>query len=777
MRAGSPPIAGPPPGGSPGGPIGGPIGGPVGEPAGDPVGAPAGGSADARSGEPAPGERHLGRLARGFVLLLGFTCAQIVIGALVRAHDAGLACPDWPRCFGVWVPEFDFAVAWEVGHRYYASALALGFVALALAAWRIGTGLRRLLVAAACVLAAQVVLGGLTVLLQLHVSTVTAHLLFGNAFATILLLIALALRETASPRLRPGLPTGLRRAVWGVAVLAALQVTLGGLVSSSYAGLACPEWPTCNGGVWFPTWHGRVGLHLAHRTNAYLLVLSLAAVAWSARRQAGLARPLRLAAGLALLQAGVGVANVRLALPVEITGLHSAVSVAIVLAIATALREAWLRPVGFEARRARVVVVGAGFGGLAAVRALGDTPLEVLLVDRENYHAFLPLLYQVATSGLSAQDVTHPVRSIVRRLPNVRFRMGEVSDVDLAGRTVTTADGARLPYDALILAPGSHTEYFGNESAAARGFPLHHVEDAMALRNQVLRCLERAADTAEPAARDALLGFVVVGGGPTGVELAGMLAEMRRHVVPRDFPGLAPAMRVTLVEGRDRLLGAFPESLTRRALEQVRELGVEVRLGALVEAVEADGVRLHGGERLRARTVAWAAGVRGADLGARLGVPLGRGGRLPVRPTLQLDGHPEVYAIGDLALVQGAEALPQLAQVAMQQGRCAAGNVVRTRLGRPPLAFAYRDPGAMATIGRNRAVAQVFGLRLAGRLAWWMWLVAHIVFLAGFRNRVVVFVNWVYAFFTYDLGVRSIVGPRRPGAETRRGAARSADAA
>jgi NADH dehydrogenase len=299
----------------------------------------------------------------------------------------------------------------------------------------------------------------------------------------------------------------------------------------------------------------------------------------------------------------------------------------------------------------------------------------------------------------------------------------------------------------------------------------------MALRNHVLLCLERAAESEDAAEREALLGFVVVGGGPTGVELAGMLAEMRRHVVPRDFPGLESAMRVLLIEGRDRLLGAFPEPLTRRALEQVQELGVEVRLGALVEEVDGDGVRLRGGERLRARTVAWAAGIRGAALGERLGVPLARGARVPVLPTLQLAGHPEVYAIGDLAQVQGDEGLPQVAQVAMQQGRCAAQNIVRARMGRAPRRFAYRDPGAMATIGRNRAVARVFGLRLAGRLAWWMWLVAHIVFLAGFRNRVVVFVNWVYSYFTYDLGLRSIVGPRRPGAETRRDEARAVDAA
>jgi NADH dehydrogenase len=261
------------------------------------------------------------------------------------------------------------------------------------------------------------------------------------------------------------------------------------------------------------------------------------------------------------------------------------------------------------------------------------------------------------------------------------------------------------------------------------------------------------------------------------VELAGMLAEMRRHVVPRDFPGLEAAMRVVLVEGRDRLLGAFPEPLTRRALEQVRELGVEVKLGALVETVADDGVRLRGGETLRARTVAWAAGIRGAPLGARLGVPLGRGARVPVGPALQLEGHPEVYVIGDLALVEGGEALPQVAQAAIQQGQCVADNLVRARLGRPPRAFAYRDPGSMATIGRNRAVAWVFGLRLAGRLAWWMWLVAHIVFLAGFRNRVVVFVNWVYAYFTYDLGLRSIVGPRRAGGAAAHAEAREVDAA
>jgi NADH dehydrogenase len=287
------------------------------------------------------------------------------------------------------------------------------------------------------------------------------------------------------------------------------------------------------------------------------------------------------------------------------------------------------------------------------------------------------------------------------------------------------------------------------------------VDEAIALRNHVLECLERASETEDANEREALLGFVLVGGGPTGVELAGMLGELRKHVVPRDFPGLAAAMRVVLLEGRDRLLAAFPESLCRRALEQVHELGVEVRFGAMVDSVDPDGVQLANGDRIRARTVVWAAGIRGAPLGASLGVPLGRGARVPVSETLQVDGHPEVYAIGDLALVRGMEALPQVAQVAIQQGRRVAANVQRALCGAEPLPFRYWDPGTMATIGRDRAVAMMFGVKLAGRLAWLFWLVAHIVFLAGFRNRATVFVNWIYHYLSYDLGLRAIVGRTR----------------
>ena len=391
-----------------------------------------------------------------------------------------------------------------------------------------------------------------------------------------------------------------------------MQITLGGLVSSNYAGLDCPEWPTCRDGVWFPSLAGGVGLHLVHRSNAYLMVLAIGAALWLNRRHPGLARPLRLATALVLLQVLLGIANVKLGLRVEVTGLHTLFAALLALGVAAALREVRLRPVGTDGPRQRVVIVGAGFGGLGVARALADTPVDVLIVDRENYHAFLPLLYQVATSGLSAQDVTHPVRSILRRLPNARFRMAEIARVHPDERTIETAEGARIPYDVLVLAAGSTTEFFGNESVERFAFALHHVDEAIALRNHVLECLERASETEDANEREALLGFVLVGGGPTGVELSGMLGELRKHVVPRDFPGLAAAMRVVLLEGRDRLLAAFPESLCRRALEQVHELGVEVRFGAMVESVDPDGVQLANGDRIRARTVVWAAGIRGA---------------------------------------------------------------------------------------------------------------------------------------------------------------------
>ena len=413
--------------------------------------------------------------------------------------------------------------------------------------------------------------------------------------------------------------------------------------------------------------------------------------------------------------------------------------------------------------RPRVVVVGAGFGGLAVARGLAKARVDILVLDRENYHAFLPLLYQVAISGLSAQDITYPVRSILSRLPNARFRMAEIAGGDLGERYVETERGERIPYDVLVLAAGSTTEFFGNASLERHAFCLHHLEEAMELRNQVLASLERA-DASSGTEREALLGFVVVGGGPTGVELAGMLAEMRRHVLPRDFPDLADGMRVILLEGRDRLLGGLPPSLSGRALAQIRELGVEVRLNTLVDEVSPEGVQLRGAGWIPARTTIWAAGVRGAPLGEKLGLPTDRSGRVAVEPTLDVtldeDGPPWVYAIGDLARVRGLETLPQVAPVAIQQGRRVAENIARRIRGAPPLPFTYRDLGTMSTIGRNRAVAHVLGREIAGRLAWWVWLFVHLLALVGFRNRAVVFLNWIYHYLTYDLGLRSIVGPR-----------------
>ena len=408
--------------------------------------------------------------------------------------------------------------------------------------------------------------------------------------------------------------------------------------------------------------------------------------------------------------------------------------------------------------RPRVVIVGAGFGGLATARALRRAAVEVLLVDRQNYHAFLPLLYQVATSGLTPDDIAHPVRSVLRGLPNARFRRAEITSADLGRRELETSTGERIAYDVLVVAAGSVTETFGNESVARHAFGLHDVEEALRLRNHVLGCLENADSAHDAAQREQELGFVVVGGGPTGVETAGALAELRRHVVPHDFPDLAGAMRVVLLEGRDALLTGMPEALREKALEQVRTLGVEVRFGAQVERVSPDGVWLRGGDFLPARTVVWAAGVRGAPLGARLGLAADPGARVDVGPTLEHDRHRNVYVIGDLARVRGQERLPQVAPVAIQQGELVATNVARRLRGEAPLPFAYRDRGAMATIGRNRAVAHVFDLELSGRPAWWAWLLVHIVFLVGFRNRISVFWNWTWNFFTYDRGLRAMVG-------------------
>jgi NADH dehydrogenase len=406
-----------------------------------------------------------------------------------------------------------------------------------------------------------------------------------------------------------------------------------------------------------------------------------------------------------------------------------------------------------------VVVLGAGFAGLRAVRRLGRANVPALWIAARNYHCFLPLLYQVATSGLEPQDIAYPARSILRRFPSVDFRLATVTGADPAARTLTTATGDRIPYSHLIVASGGTAEDFGIPGARDATFRLYDLEDARALRNHVLRTLERAVVLEDAAARAPLLTFVIVGGGATGVEMAGALAEFRRHVVPRDYRRLAAeALHIVLVEAGPELLPPYPASLRARARRDLEALGIDLRVATRVERVTPDHVELSGGTRIPTATCIWAAGIRGAPVTACLGLPTGRSGRIRVDATLRVSGDEWTFAAGDVALVEGAERLPQVAQVAIQQGEHAAENVLRAMRAEPLLPFRYRDKGSMATIGRSRAVAVLGRLRLAGRLAWWFWLVVHIVLLIGFRNRLVVLVNWAWNYVTYDRGIRAIVG-------------------
>ena len=407
----------------------------------------------------------------------------------------------------------------------------------------------------------------------------------------------------------------------------------------------------------------------------------------------------------------------------------------------------------------RVVVLGAGFAGLRAVRRLARAGVRVLWVDRRNYHCFLPLLYQVAIAGLEPQEIAYPARSILRRLPSAEFRLAHVVAGDAAARTLLTATGDRLTYDYLIVATGGVAEYFGIPGARDAALRLYDLEDARLLRNHVLRVLEQAEAAEDAAARAALLTFVIVGGGPTGVEMAGALAEFRRHVVPRDYRHVEPhAVRLVLLEAGPELLSPFAPRLRERARRDLLERGVEVRTGATVTRITPDRVELASGETIPARTAIWAAGIRAAPVSASLGLPTGRSGRVRVDPTLRVPGYPHVFAAGDVALIDGAERLPQVAQAAIQQGEHAAQNVLRSLRGEPCLPFRYRDKGSLATIGRSRAVAMIGRLQVGGRLAWVLWLVVHLVMLIGFRNRLVVLVNWAWNYLTYDFGLRAIVG-------------------
>ncbi|PYN17930.1 MAG: FAD-dependent oxidoreductase [Candidatus Rokuibacteriota bacterium] len=406
--------------------------------------------------------------------------------------------------------------------------------------------------------------------------------------------------------------------------------------------------------------------------------------------------------------------------------------------------------------RPHLVIVGGGFGGLYAARALAGRPVRLTLLDRRNHHLFQPLLYQVATAVLNPSDIAVPLRSILRGASNVTVFLANVERVDLAGRRVVL-DRGEIAYDALILAAGASHSYFGHDDWELLAPGLKTLEDALEIRRRVLLAYEAAERERDGAEQEALLTFVVVGGGPTGVELAGALGEISRQTITRDFRLIDPSRaRIVLVEGAPRILTAFPESLSRAAQDALQRIGVEVRTGVTVTRVTTDAVWL-GGEQIRARTVLWAAGVAAAPLARTLGTPLDRSGRVLVEPDLSVPGHPEAFAIGDVCafLHQTGAPLPGVAPVAIQQGRAAADNVLRRVGGQPTRPF----KGSMATIGRAAAVAVVGRFKLSGLVAWLAWLLVHIMFLIGFRNRLLVLFEWAWAYVTWHRGARLITGP------------------
>jgi len=409
----------------------------------------------------------------------------------------------------------------------------------------------------------------------------------------------------------------------------------------------------------------------------------------------------------------------------------------------------------------QVVVIGGGFGGLAVTRALAKLPVQVTLVDRRNHHLFQPLLYQVAMAGLSPAEIAVPIRSVLRKQKNARILLADVTRVDLATRKLELAQTPAMHFDFLVIAAGSRTNYFGHDAWEQVAPGLKNLEDAIEIRRRVLLAFEAAEREANSEAQRRHLTFVVIGGGPTGVELAGAIAELAGFVLSRDFRSIRPeATRVVLVEGGDRVLGSFSPELSQSALTSLREMGVEVRTGTRVTDIDERGVSL-GEERIEAATVLWAAGVAAAPLTRTLEVPLDRGGRVLVEPDCSLPAQPNVFCIGDAALftVEGdAPPLPGTSPVAMQQGRFVARQIGRSLRGLPRERFAFRDKGSMATIGRSRAVAEFGGIRLHGFLAWLFWLLVHIYYLIDFKNRLLVLIDWTWAYFAYERGARLITG-------------------
>ncbi len=410
-----------------------------------------------------------------------------------------------------------------------------------------------------------------------------------------------------------------------------------------------------------------------------------------------------------------------------------------------------------ESQKPHVVIVGGGFGGLQAAQHLGDEPVRVTLIDRTNYHLFQPLLYQVATAALSPADIAAPIRSVLSKFANIEVILAEVKAVDVVARTVSTGD-EQIAYDYLILATGSRHSYFGHDEWERLAPGLKSLEDAIEIRRRVLMAFEYAEKISDDSARKAAMTFTIIGGGPTGVEMAGAIAEIARHTLAKDFRHIDPAhARVVLIEGEPRVLASFPEDLSASALKQLQALGVEVRTGVHAENLTEAGLEVKG-EFIPCRVKIWAAGNNASFVGKTLGVPVDRAGRVIVNDDLTIPAHPEVQVVGDLANFSHdkGKPLPGVSPVAMQQGRHAARNVLGMLDGRKQERFRYWDKGSMATIGRNKAVADLNYMHLSGLPAWLVWLFVHILFLVGFRSRVAVLLQWGWSYLTFNAGARLI---------------------
>lgn len=414
----------------------------------------------------------------------------------------------------------------------------------------------------------------------------------------------------------------------------------------------------------------------------------------------------------------------------------------------------------------RVVIIGGGFGGLWTTRGLASAPVSITLIDQSNHHLFQPLLYQVATAGLSAPDISAPLRHILRNQSNVEVRLGKVVGIDVSVKQVTTEDGAVLPYDTLVVATGATHAYFGNDAWAPNAPGLKTLNDALHIRQRILFAFEQAELATSEQVRNEWMHFAIVGGGPTGVELAGTLSEIARHTLRNEFRHIDPHQAtVRLIEAGPRVLASFPESLSQAAHKHLVELGVDVRCGAPVTAIDGKGYEL-AGSRIKCRTILWAAGVAASPLGAMLPAERDRAGRVCVEADLTIKGHPDVYVIGDLASVQqDGKPVPGVAPAAKQMGAYVADRI-RARLrstgaaSGAPKPFRYVDYGNLATIGRMAAVVDLRGFRFSGLFAWWFWLAAHVFFLIGFRNRLAVLLNWAISYWTYQRSARIMLDRR-----------------